>query len=262
MTLSDVQVRRAAALLLEARARGERLSGWPEDLPVVTQDDAEAICESMARGFEQPIGGWKIGAMNPDSPVKHGLVRPFCGQIPRALIHESGAALPWDALLRPVVEAEIVFLLGEDLRAREHPYTLAEVARCVEGVMAGIEIPESRLIDGHPLGAMGMVADQGYAGRLVHSAMRRDIQPENLAAEQVSLYVNGRVAAKGIGTKAMGHPLSALQWLANHRSAKGDGLRQGQLISSGSLTGIQTTGRGDRIIADFSTLGSVQLNVD
>lgn len=262
MALSNTQVRRAATLLLEARARGERLSGWPADLPVITQDDAEAICESMARGLQQPIGGWKIGAMNPDSPVKHGLVRPFCGQIPRALIYDSGASLPWGALLRPVVEAEIIFVMGKDLRARDHPYTLTEVAQCVEGVMAGIEIPESRLIDKHPLGAMGMVADQGYAGRLVHAAARRDIRPEDLAAEQVSLRINERVVANGFATKAMGHPLAALQWLANHRSARGDGLRQGQIISSGSLTGIQPTRRGDWIIAEFSTLGSVLLTLD
>lgn len=261
MSLSEEQRMRASALLLQARARGERLSDWPADLPIETQEDAEAICECMALGMEHPIGAWKIGAMNPALPVKHGLVRPFCGQVPQALIYPSGCNVRWSELLRPVVEAEILLQLGDDLPPRSSPYTRTEVANCVSAVMPGIEIPESRLIDGHALGAFGMVADQGYAGRLVVGAACPDWRNRDLALETVDLRINDRVVATGRGARAMGHPLDALTWLANYRSQRGDGLRGGQLISTGSLTGIQMTRPGDQVHAQFDGLGEVALTM-
>lgn len=261
MALSEEQVEQAAAILLQARARGERLSRWPADLWPTTQDDAEAICERMAAGFEQPIGGWKIGAMNPDSPAKHGLVRPFRGQIPASLIYPSGTRLSWASLQRPVVEAEIVFRLSCDVPARLDPYSMADVAHCIEAAFPGIEIPESRLVDGHPLGALGMVADQGYAGRLVIGEAFRDWRDLDLAAEQACLRVNGEERASGAGARAMGHPLLALTWLANCHRGRAGGLRRGQVISTGSLTGIQHTRPGDEVLVSFLHLGSVSLTM-
>lgn len=261
MALTEEQVQRGAQRLLDARAQGIRLAGWPAELAPANQSDAEAICEAMARGFEQPMGGWKVGAMDTALAVKRGLERPFCGQIPRGMIYPNGASVPWDELLRPVVEAEIVFLLGRDIPPRSAPYTAEEIMDAVEAVLPGIEIPESRLVDGHPLGALGMVADQGFAGRLVCGAPLHAWRALELASLKAELWIDDVSVAHGTGAKAMGNPIEALLWLANYRGWCSGGLRRGEVVSTGSLTGVQATAKGQHVTAVFEGLGTVAMQM-
>jgi 2-keto-4-pentenoate hydratase len=169
--VSPEHIAEAAHLLLEARRQRERLADLPAHCRPVNAHEAETICEAMAAGFERPIGGWKVGCTDPASPAKLGLTRPFCGQIPAHLIYASRATVSHADIMRPVVEAEIAFRLARDLPPRKGHYSRAEVADAVQSLHPGIEIPESRLEDDHRLGALGMVADQGYAGRYVAGAL-------------------------------------------------------------------------------------------
>ena len=59
----------------------------------------------------------------------------------------------------------------------------------------------------------------------------------------------------------IGDPLDGVLWLANYRAACGDGMRAGQIISTGSLTGVQMTAPGDHVMADFGSLGTVELQL-
>jgi 2-keto-4-pentenoate hydratase len=77
----------------------------------------------------------------------------------------------------------------------------------------------------------------------------------------VRLLINGIEVASGNAAKAMGDPLSALTWLTNYRLLRGDGLRAGQIVSTGSLTGIHRVAPGDLVVADYGQLGRVELAV-
>lgn len=258
--MTPAELDAAGALLFEARAARRRLERLPAALAPRTTEDAEAICEAFARRLE-PLGGWKIGATDPAVPIKLGLERPFAGPIPAHLVIASGASVPWADLLRPVVEAEIGVRLGRDLPPRARPYTREEVADAIDALIPGIEIPESRLSDDHPHGALGMVADLGYAGRFVEGPAFlewRDLPPGPLAAR---LRINGKDIAQGTTAKAFGHPADGVTWLANHRQRFGDSLKSGQVISTGSLTGIHWTRPGDRVVADYGALGRVELRM-
>jgi 2-keto-4-pentenoate hydratase len=260
MTCEEIEA--AARLLFEAREARRRLSRLPEAISPRTTDDAEAICEAFTKLLEQPFGGWKVGATDLIVPIKLGLERPFCGPIPARYVYDSGARVEWGDLLRPVVEAEIGMRLGRNLPPRAQAYTREEVADAIDTLHPGIEIPESRLTDDHPHGALGMVADLGYAGRYVAGAGIRDwraIAKESFAAR---LLINGREVARGSAAKAFGHPLDGVVWLANHRSKRfGEGLRAGDIVSTGSLTGIHWTKAGDLVVADYGPLGTVTVTL-
>lgn len=259
--LSEAQVRQAAQALLDARAQRVRLPDLPPGLRPRTTADAEAICELMGIGFGGEVGGWKVGCTDPAVAIKVGLERPFLGRIPAEYVLQSGAAVSWSDLLRPVVEAEIGFRFGRDLPPRAQAYSAEEVADAVDALVPGIEIPESRLTDDHPIGALGMVADQGYAGRFVCGTPLADWRSLDLGAQGVVLSLSGREVARGVGAKAMGNPFEAVVWLANERSRLGDGVRAGQVVSTGSLTGIQWTQPGDLAVADYGALGRVEVRL-
>src|SRR5690606_40420951 len=63
--------------------------------------------------------------------------------------------------------AEYAFFLDKDLPPREEEYSRAEVEDAVQDMHIAIEIPESRLVEDHGLGALGVVADHGGVGRYV-----------------------------------------------------------------------------------------------
>ncbi len=260
MTPDEIEA--AARLLFEARASRHRIRRLPDALAPRTTHDAEAICESLTGLLERPLGGWKVGATDPAVPIKLGLERPFCGPIPAIHLYESGARVDWADLMRPVVEAEIGLRLGHDLPPRAGPYTREEVAAAIESLHPGIEIPESRLEDDHPHGALGMVADLGYAGRYVAGAGLRDWQAIPVESLAARLLINGREVARGSAAKAFGHPLDGVVWLANHRGQRFHaGLRAGDIVSTGSLTGIHWTRPGDVVVADYGALGSVTVTM-
>ena len=50
-----------------------------------------------------------------------------------------------------------------------------------------------------------------------------------------------------------------LAWLANELSRTGIGLKAGQMVSTGTLTGMLAPRPGETYIADFGPLGSVSL---
>ncbi|MFN0314513.1 MAG: 2-keto-4-pentenoate hydratase [Burkholderiales bacterium] len=258
--LTAAQIDEAAHALLHARAVRVRLAGLPAGCAPAVTEDAEAICEAMADGFERPIGGWKVGCTDPGMPAKLGLERPFCGQVPQVLIYTSGASVVHSDLMRAVVEPEIVFQLGQDLPPRVEPYSRAEILSALLALYPSLEIPESRLLDDHPHGAMGMVADQGYAGRIVLGPEIRDWQNCDLSAQSVAVAINGLIVAQGKTARAMGNPIEAVLWLANARRQH-DGLRAGQVISTGTLTGVIAVRPGDEVTADYGALGKVLLFV-
>ncbi len=71
--------------------------------------------------------------------------------------------------------------------------------------------------------------------------------------------INGTQRGEGTGSRALGDPLNVLLWLANHQSAAGRGLSAGEIVSTGTCTGLDPVHAGDVARADFGTLGTVEI---
>jgi 2-keto-4-pentenoate hydratase len=55
----------------------------------------------------------------------------------------------------------------------------------------------------------------------------------------------------------MGHPLAALAWLANNLAQRGQAIRAGQFVFTGSVVETKWVNRGDRVEMEIEGLGSV-----
>ena len=110
-------------------------------------------------------------------------------------------------------------------------------------------------------GAPCLAADNAVHGCLVVAppvAAWRDL---GLPDHAVSLSINGETVSDGRGANALGGPLTALTWLANALRADpaGPGLRAGELVTTGVVTGFRLVSAGDAVGADFGALGRVEL---
>lgn len=55
--------------------------------------------------------------------------------------------------------------------------------------------------------------------------------------------------------------MAPLAWLANELSRAGIGMKSGQMISTGTLTGMLSPKAGETYVADFGAFGSVTLTL-
>jgi 2-keto-4-pentenoate hydratase len=74
------------------------------------------------------------------------------------------------------------------------------------------------------------------------------------------LHVDGCEAARGTGAAVLGDPLRALVLLANNPPPHGPGLRRGDFVTTGSLTGMTPVAPGASAVADFLFLGKVEVS--
>jgi 2-keto-4-pentenoate hydratase len=65
---------------------------------------------------------------------------------------------------------------------------------------------------------------------------------------------------KGTAAAALDHPMVPLTWLANELSRTGVGMKEGQMVSTGTLTGMLAPKPGETYVAEFGPFGSVTVS--
>jgi 2-keto-4-pentenoate hydratase len=259
MTLSQDAIRAAVAALADARRTRVALAGLPEACRPSTLDDGYAIQEAFVASCGQPVAGWKVGATAEASQRLFGIEEPFYGPVLAPLVFSSPAALPAADFPRRGIECEFAFQLAADFEPRERPYEPDEAAERVSAPIPAIEVVSPRLDDPIRYGAPSAVADCGVNGALVLGAPTFDWQALDLANHEVRLEIDGEVKATGTGALVLGHPLNVLAWFVNRYTASGRTLRAGQIVTTGTTTGLLLLEPGQTAAGDFGVLGGVSV---
>ena len=252
----------AAALLADARLARTRLDGLPADCR--PRDQAEAYATQAllhatlaARGLG-PIAGHKIGCTTPVMQRFLGIGSPCAGGMFTAMIHRDAADLRFDDFLHVGVECEIAVRLGADLPATGAPFDTARVAVAVDACMAAIEIVDDRWTDYKRVDTPSLIADDFFNAACVLGPPIADWRMLDLAQIVGVTTINGIEAGRGHGADVMGHPLAALAWLADSLAARGETLRAGDVVLTGSVVETRWVSRGDTVVASLSGLGEAR----
>ena len=188
-----------------------------------------------------------------------GVDHPCAGALLAEMVQlEHGEFLRED-LCRPGVECEIAVEIGEDVIA-DSDLDASRVARYVHTACASIELVDDRWTDFGKVSTPTLVADHFFnAGCVLGTPV--PVAPETLDAVEGTMRVNGAAVGAGRGTDILGHPLTALAWLANHQRRRGAPLRAGQIVSLGSMVKTAWIGAGDTVEIDVSGLGGCSLRI-
>ena len=81
----------------------------------------------------------------------------------------------------------------------------------------------------------------------------------DLSALTGHIFVDGEIRDSGVGSSVMGNPLEAVVWLANMKSQRGETLKKGEFILTGSLTVVQWIESACEVTAEIEELGTVRL---
>lgn len=184
----------------------------------------------------EPIG-YKIALTSPATQAALGTDEPAIGRLLAADVRPSGSTVALMSMFSPVLEAELVFRVRDDLPVHASP---DRIARACE-VTAGLECPDSRYAEWfggeYPvLGLDDVIADNCLTGLVVVGDTWRAVADVDLPAVRATLSIDDEEVASGTGAAVLGDPLRSLAWLSAHLAASGEALAAGTLVSAGTLT--------------------------
>jgi 2-keto-4-pentenoate hydratase len=248
--------RQLARLLADLRRDGRQQSGLAPHLVPPDTATAYRIAGMVAEELGRPVLGWKIAAMKEEMQKALRTDSPIYGRT--FDVRETPATFVHAKLASPIPEVEYQARLGADLPPRDKPYTVEDVTDAVASLHPGLELAECRFIHDPafpPLPAI--LADGAGSGTIIHGPAIEGWRTRDIAGQTVTLSSNGRLRRSGSAAVALDHPMVPLTWLANELSRTGVGLKAGQMISTGTLTGMLAPRPGEEFIADFGPFGSV-----
>jgi 2-keto-4-pentenoate hydratase len=252
-------IERAAQILLEARRSGRPIKGLPEDCRPGGVEEAYRVQAAFRRQWKDSLAGWKIGATAKPIQERFGVTEPFRGPIYRANVHGSPARLEAAKFNQLAIESEFAYRLGRDLPPRVGGYKREEIIEAVDAIMPAFEIVSCRY-EALPLNdAAAAIADCGVNGAEVLGKPVTGWRGLDIPRQAVRLYVDGQLKAEGNGSAALGDPRNVLEWVVNKLSAEGVGLEKGQVFSTGTCTGVVILTPGQTAVADFGSIGKVEL---
>jgi 2-keto-4-pentenoate hydratase len=240
-----------AARRLVAARNGGRLVSWRETLPP-DRAGAYAIQDATLARIGPP-GGWKVGASSAEA-------EPICAPLPSSGLLASGTQLGPEFCLRGV-EVEVALRVGRTLSAEDIALPDRELARAFDAAYPAIEVVETRLEDWKNSAALAKLADlQSHGALLLGPALPVDFAALDFKHIEAHLFVGEVVSRRTAGGNPAGYIWRLLRWLIRHCVERGAPLLPGQIVTTGSCTGMVFAREGTRVRGCLAGLGEVTVN--
>ena len=221
----------AAQFLIDARNRGRPGSRIPAGVRPTDIAEALAIQNRVRELVGLPVGGWKCSAPSKPRPIS-------CAPIFAPTVFRTSPCPVITGGSTAKIEPEIAFVLARDLPTRATPYSDDEVRGALREARFVLELMGSRYADPAGVSFPELLADsvsnQGlFVGPVVADAFSRQLE-----AFPITVRRNDETFMSNEGKHPDGHPLRPLYWLADYLAQRGDCLRAGMIVTTGSYCGV------------------------
>jgi len=244
----------AAQLLAAARRTGKPGAQLPESIRPADLESALVIQRRIVALLGQQIGGWKCSV--PSEARALNVAPIFASTIFRK---SPCTIVTTGAIAR--IEPEVAFVMGRDLPKRETPYTEVEIRSAIAEPRLVLELLGTRYADPAAASWPEMMADfvqnQGlFVGPLVPGGLDAALE-----SFPVTMRTPARVLSTHAGRHGDGHPLRPLYWVANFLAQRDEGLRTGQVVTTGSYAGAIEVPVGTPLTVTFGDLGNIEIEL-
>jgi 2-keto-4-pentenoate hydratase len=210
------------------------------------------LARAVAAGDRQ--AGWKIGLTADAIRRRFGVNAPAFGYLLERRRFPSGAKFSVDDIIKPAIECELCFVLGETLWGPG--ITRERVLAAVTSVTPAFEIVALRgdMAADFPLGVADNVSQWAFVVGEAVKPYPRDLALGRVTAEIVT---NGQTVSRLRGADVIDDQLQSLAWLANQLADYDLALEAGQQVISGSFNPPAPIHQGEQWEVRFSSVGSV-----
>ncbi len=245
-----------AAKLIEAEEDLKPIESLTGTYPHITIEDAydiQMINEQKKVQRGERIIGRKIGLTAKAMQDMFNVREPDYGFITDQMVQHEEVSIEFDSLIQPKIEAEMGFLLENDLAGPG--LTNLDVIQATSGIVPVFEIIDSR-IQNWQIKIQDTIADNASCGRVI---MGSQVSPiTDLKTAGMVLRKDGAIEDTAAGAAVMGEPALAGAWLGNNLAESAKKLLAGEVILAGALTAAKNVERGDVWEAEFSGIGNVR----
>ena len=258
--MEETAARRAAEALLIGHKNGARFETLHPRYGLASIPDAydvqDRYVELLRADYGEPIG-YKVGLTSAAMQTFCGIDHPIAGVVLSERLHKSPVTVRRGDYGRLGLEFEIAVRLGSDVPAAAR--TAAAVEPCIDGVSAAVELVDDRGADYGHLDVRSLVADNSWNGGIVVSNFSTTWPA--LESMRGNATQDGSPLGEGYGRDILGHPFNSVAWLNAHLANRGDQLRKGQIVMTGSVmkTVFPTEAASYRF--DLGGLGYVEVRV-
>lgn len=254
--LTEEQRREGAEAILRAERDRKPIPQLSKTYPAMEIEDAYRVQDiwvqaRIAKGAR--VVGHKIGLTSRAMQMASKMTEPDYGRILDDALYNDGAQIPIDTFIKPRLEVELAFVMGEALAGPG--IRTFDVMRATEFIVPALEIIDYRTEV--PRAIVDTIADNAAFGSIVVGG--RVLRPMDVDIRWVAatLSKNGIIEESGVSAAIMGHPASGVAWLVNKLHAVGAKLEKGQIVLAGSFTRPIDLVKGDVVHADYGPLGAI-----
>lgn len=245
MALSAKDIHSIAEAFRHARQFAQAMPGFPGQVPE-TLEEAYRVQDCAIADWDDEVAGWKIGGIPAALRPRFGGVDRLAGPVfSRSIIH----ARPGVVASYPVfdggfaaVEAEFVLRIGRDCGPGQCPP--GQAAGLVDAVFLGIETAGSPLATINELGPCVIISDFGNNHGLIVGPRLADWHAPGFGQTKVVTSVDGVRVGSGTPDSLAGGPLGSLEFLLEVLAQRGRTLKQGDLVTTGAVTGVHSVAPG------------------
>lgn len=250
-----------ASAFVEARRSWSALTDYPGTRPTDLAS-AYSIQDQALALWQRPIGGWKVGKINPPHSDALGANR-LIGPVFTDLIQTEGAD---DGRFRTfaggfaAVEAEFMLRLAP--QDGPLPTTPAEAMNWVDEIRIGLEVASSPYADINKDGPCVTVSDHGNnAGLILGKVVPKDdwVRLDDI---QVSLLIDGETVGQATTATMLDGPFGAVCFLLNNLAERRITPQPGWWISTGAITGVHEINQGAAAEGHFDGLGTIKAHIE
>ena len=258
MTKAD-RIAEALAADWARRADYRSLAG---DLAPADAEEAYAAQDALRARHARTRGapaGRKIALTSRAMQEMVGVDRPAFGILFAGDLHESPAEIPAAAFNRLGLEVELALSPAEDVPPRAAPWRAEEVPALLGAVRPAFELIEDRSADYGALDVLTLIADNAWCGGAVLGPEIPGWRGLDLDALPATLTQTG--AAPERTTTGAAAPLASFAAVLTHFGARGETLRAGEIVITGSAARTRFPAPGDAVRYEIDGLAAVDLRV-
>src|SRR5919198_5650291 len=257
--ITDVEGK--AKALYEARRVRAAIAPFTDADPSLGMADGYAVQAELVKlilADGDRIVGYKAGLTSKPMQTMLGVDQPDYGPVLASTVYRDGDEVSVSRFIQPKVEAEIVLVLGDELRGPG--VTVEDARRAVAGAAASMEIVDSRF-ENWRIKLCDTVADMASNGAVAIS--ERVVPLDGIDVRLIGMVVSrdGALVDTGVGAAALGNPLAVVAWLANTLATDGIALEPGHVVMTGALHAAVPMIAGEEYLAEFDRLGSIGIRI-
>jgi len=181
-----------------------------------------------------PIAGWKIGFTTQPMQALAGITEPAAGAMLSRGMRSTGAELPRGDFAHLGLEGEIAVRVSEAFLETD-PIATDRVLARLDGVAAALEVTDDRHADWALIEAASLIRDNIWNVGAVIGPLAPAATIGALAGRRGVLSIDGAVRDEGMSEDIGCDPLEIIAWLGAHLARRGQPLRPGQWIMTGSF---------------------------